>query len=256
VPGVEVITYPVDRVFYITFNNLTSGVGEPTEDPLVRQAMNYAVDRQAIIDALFNGHAQLITGFVTSANLGFDSSLEPFPYDPQRAMELLGEAGYGDGFSMGLACPIGAYTNFEQVCEAVQGYLADVGIETELELMESAAFWDLEAEKQLPPLFGDSWSETSGEALPRLIGALGGNDASFSSWSDPEIDRLMDEISVTVDDAARAELYQELQQYMLENPPFIYLYQPETFEAIRDTVRDYRPRAAEEYFLYDVWVEE
>lgn len=256
VEGVEVVTYPVDRVYYIAFNNLTSGVGEPTEDPLVRQAMNHAVDRQAIVDALFNGNAQLLTGFVTSANLGYDTSLEPYAYDPERAMELLAEAGYEDGFSMGFACPIGAYTNFEQVCEAIQGYLSDVGIETELELMESAAYWDLEAEKQLPPLFGDSWSETSGEALPRLIGALGGMDSSFSSWSDPEIDRLMDEISVTVDDATRADLYVELQQYMYENPPFIYLYQPQTFEAIRDNVQNYRPRAAEDYFLYDVFVEE
>lgn len=256
VEGVEVVTYPVDRVYYIAFNNLTSGVGEPTEDPLVRQAMNYAVDRQAIVDALFNGNAQLLTGFVTQANLGYDTSLEPYPYDPERARELLAEAGYEEGFNMGFACPVGAYTNFEQVCEAIQGYLADVGIQTELELMESAAYWDLEAEKQLPPLFGDSWSETSGEALPRLIGALGGMESSFSSWSDPEIDRLMDEISVTVDDEARADLYVELQQYMYENPPFIYLYQPQTFEAIRDTVRNYRPRAAEDYYLFDVWVEE
>ena len=254
-PGVEVITYPVDRVYYIAFNNLTGGVGEPTEDPLVRQAMNYAVDRQAIVDALFNGNAQLTTGFVTPANLGYDDTLEPYPFDPEKAMELLAEAGYPDGFSMGFACPIGAYTNFEQVCEAIQGYLSDVGIETDLELMESGAYWDLEAEKQLPPLFGDSWSETSGEALPRLIGALGGMDASFSAWSDPEIDRLLDEISVTVDDEARAELYQELQQYMYENPPFIYLYQPQTFEAIRDNVQNYKPRAAEDYYLFDVSVE-
>jgi len=256
VDGVEVITYPVDRVYYIAFNNLTSGLDQPTIDPLVRQAMNHAVDREAIIDALFEGNAQLLTGFVTAANLGYDESLAPYAYDPDRARELLVEAGYPDGFSMGFACPIGAYTNFEQVCEAIQGYLSDVGIETELELMESAAYWDLEAEKQLPPLFGDSWSETSGEALPRLIGALGGMDSSFSSWSDPEIDRLLDEISVTVDDEARAELYRELQQYMYDNPPFIYLYQPETFEAIRDNVRDYNPRAAEDYFLHETWVEE
>ncbi|MBF0200446.1 MAG: ABC transporter substrate-binding protein, partial [Desulfamplus sp.] len=57
VPGIQVIEYPVDRVFYITFNNLTSGKGLPTEHPLVRQAINYAVDMDAIIDALFDGHA-------------------------------------------------------------------------------------------------------------------------------------------------------------------------------------------------------
>lgn len=256
VENVKVVRYPVDRVYYIAFNNLTTGVGQPTEDPMVRQAMNYAVDVDAIIDALFDGYGQPSTGYVTSANWGYDESIEPFGYDPDKARDLLTEAGYPDGFEMDFACPAGAYTNFEQVCEAIQGYLGDVGIQTNLEIMESGQYWDLEAKKELPPLFGDSWSERSGEALPRLQGALGGNEASFSAWSDPEIDRLMGEISTTVDDDARADLYVELQQYMQENPPFIYLYEPVTFEAINPKVQDYRPRPAENYFLKDVWVVE
>lgn len=252
--NVQVITYPVDRVFYITFNNLSTGIGQPTEDPLVRQAMNYAVDVEAIIDALFNGFARQSTGFITPANLGYDESIEPFGYDPDRARELLAEAGYPDGFEIDFACPAGAYTNFEQVCEAVQGYLAEVGIQANLEIMESGQYWDLEAAKELPPLFGDSWSESTGEALPRLIGALGGMNASFSSWSDPEIDRLIGEIGATVNDEARAQLYVELQQYMHENPPFIYLYEPVTFEAINPRVQNYKPRAAENYYLENTWV--
>jgi peptide/nickel transport system substrate-binding protein len=256
VENVKVVRYPVDRVYYIAFNNLTTGVGQPTEDPMVRQAMNYAVDVDAIIDALFDGYGQPSTGYVTSANWGYDESIEPFGYDPDKARDLLTEAGYPDGFEMDFACPAGAYTNFEQVCEAIQGYLGDVGIQTNLEIMESGKYWDLEANKELPPLFGDSWSERSGEALPRLQGALGGNDASFSAWSDPEIDRLMGEIGTTVDDNARADLYVELQRYMQENPPFIYLYEPVTFEAINPKVQDYRPRSAENYFLKNVWVVE
>src|SRR5690606_32493182 len=110
-PNVQVSRYPVDRVYYIAFNNLTTGVGQPTEDARVRQAMNYAVDRQAIIDSLFDGYGELIHGFVVSSNLGYDDTLEPYPYDPDKARELLAEAGYPDGFSMGFACPSGAYTN-------------------------------------------------------------------------------------------------------------------------------------------------
>jgi peptide/nickel transport system substrate-binding protein len=254
--GINVFNYPVDRVYYIAFNNLTSGVGEPTEDPLVRQAMNYAVDVDAILGALFDGNGRPSTGYVTPANWGYDESIEPFGYDPDKAVELLTEAGFPDGFEMGFACPAGAYTNFEQVCEAISGYLSDVGIQTELELMESGAYWDLEAEKELPPLFGDSWSESSGEAYNRLQGALGGFDASFSAWSDPEIDRLMGEIGTTVDDDARAELYVELQGYMQENPPFIYLYEPVTFEVRSDRVQGLVPRPAENYSLKGVTVSE
>ncbi len=256
VDGVEVISYPVDRVYYIAFNNLTTGVDMPTEDPKVRQAMNYAVDVDAIIDALFAGNGRPSTGYVTPANWGYDTEIQPFGYDPDKARELLAEAGYPDGFEIDFACPSGAYTNFEQVCEAIVGYLGDVGITANLELMESGQYWDLEAKKELPPLFGDSWSETSGEAYPRLTGALGGWDASFSAWSDPEIDRLLGEIGKEMDDDARAGLYVELQRYMQENPPFIYLYEPVTFEAKSTRVKDYRPRPAENYYLKYTYIEE
>ncbi|HXF64431.1 MAG TPA: ABC transporter substrate-binding protein [Caldilineaceae bacterium] len=254
--GIEVINYPVDRVYYIAFNNMTTGVGQPTEDPKVRLAMNYAVDVQAILDALFNGYGRPATGLVSSSSFGYDPEIQPYGYDPEKAKQLLAEAGYPDGFSIDMACPAGAYTNFEQVCEAVQGYLGEIGIQVNLEIMESGAFWDLEANKQLPPLFGDSWSSTLGESLVRLNGALLGEGASYSSWSDPVIIDLLNEISVTVDEEARAELYIELQRYMQENPPFIYLYEPVTFEAIRSRVENYKPRSAEQYYLFDIDVSE
>jgi len=255
IEGLEVTNYTVDRVYYIAFNNMTTGIGQPTEDVRVRLAMNYAVDVQAIIDAIFNGYAAPATGLVTPDNWGYDSEIQPYGYDVERARELLAEAGYPDGFEMDFACPAGAYTNFEQVCEAVQGFLGEVGIVTNLSVMESGAFWDLEAKKELPPLFGDSWSATIGEALGRLNGALRGADASYSSWSDPEIIGLLDQISVTVDENARAALYVQLQRYMQENPPFIFLYQPVTFEAVSSKIKNHNPRSAEQYYLFDVDIE-
>jgi peptide/nickel transport system substrate-binding protein len=254
VEGVQIIRYPADRVFYIAFNNLTTGIGQPTEDVRVRQAMNYAVDREAIIEALFDGAASLSTGFLTPGNLGYNTDISPYPYDPDKARDLLRQAGYPDGFEMDFACPAGAYTNFEQVCEAIQGFLGEVGIRINLEIMESGRYWDLEAEKKLPPLFGDSWAERSGEGLPRLLGALGGWDANYSAWSDPVIDDYLAQIGTTIDREERAALYSELHAYMFENPPFIYLYSPETFEAIRTNVQGYYPRAAEDYFLFQTSV--
>jgi peptide/nickel transport system substrate-binding protein len=250
--GIQHNNYPVDRVYYIAFNNLTTGKGQPTESPLVRQAMNYAVDVDAIIEALFGGYAKPSIGFVTSGNLGYDKSIKPFGYDPQKAKTLLKEAGYPNGFDMEFACPVGAYTNFEQVCEAIQGYLGEVGVKAELEQMESGKYWDLESKKQLPPLFGDSWATAIGEALPRLQGALGGMNASYSSWSDPKIDDLLLAIGQTVDDEKRSDLYVELQRYMQDNPPFIYLYEPVTFEAALKRVKNYKPRSNERFFLKGV----
>jgi len=255
VEGVEVIQYPVDRIYYIAFNNLTTGVDQPTMDARVRQAMNYAVDVDAILDALFDGFGKPAAGYVSSGELGY-GVVEPFGYDPEKARELLAEAGYEDGFAMGMACPAGAYMHFEEVCEAITGYLGDVGIDISLEIMESGQYWELEANKELPPLFGDSWSTLSGEALRRLTGALGGWDAAYSSWSDPVIDDYLEQLSTTVDRETRKTLYEELQVYMQEDPPFIYLYEPVAFEAIQTRVKDYFPRPAEDYWLYETYVVE
>ena len=251
--GVRIIKYPVSRIFYIAFNNMTSGKGKPTEDPKVRQAMNYAVDVNAIIDALFKGYGKRASGYVATGEKGY-GAVEPFAYDPDKAKALLKEAGFEKGFDMEMACPAGAYGSFEEVCQAIAGYLKDVGINVNLNIMESAQYWDLEAKKELPPLFGDSWADESGESYNRMAGALGGADAPYSSWSDEKILGMLKEISTEVDPDKRTKLYEALQVYMKDNPPFIYLYEPMTFEAVRDRVQDYKPRSSEIYYLNNTWL--
>jgi peptide/nickel transport system substrate-binding protein len=215
--------------------------------------MNYAVDVTAIIDALFGGYGKRAGSFVAMGELGY-GAVAPFAYDPAKARQLLADAGYANGFSMDMACPAGAYGSFEEVCKAVAFYLQEVGISIDLEIMESTAFWDLEAKKELPPLFGDSWGSSGREAYDRLVGALGGQEASYSSWADPVVLDLLDRIGSTPDQDSRARLYEELQVYMQENPPFIYLYEPVTFEAINRRVQNYHPLGGEDYWLFDTWL--
>ncbi|MFP4179918.1 MAG: ABC transporter substrate-binding protein [Spirochaetaceae bacterium] len=253
--GVELITYPKDRVYYVTFNNMTTGVDTPIEDKLVRQAMSYAIDYDAIIDNIFNGRAERTAGFVVPGNLGYDESVEPYPYDPEKAKELLEEAGYPDGFEMEMAGPSDTYINFEDVLQAVAGYWEDIGIEIDLQFMDSGRFWDQQANRELPPLFGDSWSSSTGEAFPRLVGSVGGKDASYAAWFDQKLVDLVKEVQRTPDQEERAEVYREILKYMKEDPPFIYLYQPQAFEAVRDRVKNYEPRVSEQYYLKGVSIE-
>ncbi len=253
VPGVKVLQYQVPRIYYIAFDNISSGIGTPIENPKVRQAMNYAVDVDGILKALFAGNGKRAAGYVASSELGY-GIVPPFPYDPEKAKALLVEAGYPNGFETSMACPTGVFAAFQEVCSAIVSYLGDVGIKVDLEMMESGHFWDLMVKKELPPMAGDSWADESGEAYNRLAGALGGRSAGYSLYSDPKIDELLKQISSELDRDKRKALYEELQVYMQENPPFIYLYEPVTFEATRDRVFGYNPRPSEMLYLFTTGV--
>ena len=143
------------RTYYIAFNNMTTGKGTPIMDARVRRAMNHGMDLQAIIESVFNGQAQRVNSLIGNVQFGYDSTLPPMAYDVAKAKQLLAEAGVPNGFKVGMACPSGAYTNDKEACQAIAGSLAKIGIEVDLQIMESNRFWDLEAKKQLPPLFFD-----------------------------------------------------------------------------------------------------
>ncbi|MEX2534443.1 MAG: ABC transporter substrate-binding protein [Trueperaceae bacterium] len=254
--NVEVVTYLNDRAYYVGFKNIGNGEGSPIEDRNVRLALNYGLDRYGIIQAIFSGQAEPLPGFVVQGNLAYDEEMmQPFPYDPERAQELLAQAGYPDGFQIALSCPADGYVNINEVCLAIQRSLADIGVEINVDFRTTNSFWSEPRYGVTGPMYVDSWSSEIGEALPRLQGALvPGN--YYNTWEDERIAELIQEIEQEVDRKARAQLYQEMHRLMTEDPPFIYLYQPMIFEATRANVEGYDPRPAEEYFLKTVSLEE
>lgn len=250
---VNILSYANDRVYYVAFKNIGNGEGTPLEDPIVRQALNYAVNRPGIVNALFNGEAELIAGFTLPSNLGYDDSIDPYPYDPDMARSLLAEAGYADGFSVAMGCPTDAYPSINEVCLSIQRDLSAVGIDVSVEFKTSNAYWSEPQYGAVGPMYVDSWSSSVGEALPRLIGSLiPGN--YYNTWEDETITDYINRINTTIDRDARGALYAELQAYMYDNPPFIYLYALNLFEATSTRVEGYNPRANEGYFLKSVSV--
>lgn len=251
--NVGVITYPNDRVYYAGFKNVGNGAGTPLEDVRVRQALNYAVNSEAIIASLFNGEANMVNSFVVSSNLGYDENVPFYEYNPELAMELLAEAGYEEGFEISMGCPTDAYVNINEVCLVIQRDLGAVGVDVSVEFKTSNAYWSEPEYGSVGPIYVDSWSSAVGEGLPRLEGSLiPGN--YYTTWEDENIVNFINEIGATVDRQERADLYSELQAYMFENPPYIYLYQPNIFEAVNTRVEGYAPRANESYYLNEVSV--
>jgi peptide/nickel transport system substrate-binding protein len=111
----------------------------PLKDRRVRQALNMAVDRQAIIKNLYSGRGQLLNT-VTGKSVANTFDPGPYPYDPARAKALLAEAGYGNGFEFTLWQSIGRYVLAEETAQVIAGYLDKVGVKTKIQILEWAEY--------------------------------------------------------------------------------------------------------------------
>ncbi|MBA3871744.1 MAG: ABC transporter substrate-binding protein [Anaerolineae bacterium] len=251
VSTVKVISYQNDSLYYVGFKNVGNGVGTPLENVKVRQALNYAVNRQGIIDAIFNGGASLVSGFLLASDLGYDNAIQPYPYDPEKAKALLAEAGYEKGFSISIGCPTDAYLNINEVCLAIQRDLSAVGVDATVEFKTSNSYWSEKAYGSVGPMYVDGWASGSGEALDRLQGALDPT-GFYNTWVDTKLSDQINTLAATFDRDARAKLYKDLQKYMYDNPPFIYLYTQMIFEAVNSKVEGYSPTSTELINLTDI----
>ena len=111
-----------------------------TKDLRVRQALNYAVDRDAIIKSILQGYASPITALQSSKSFGYDPALKAYPYDPTKAKALLAEAGVKPGTPIGIDF-IGTDAVFKEVAQAVAGFFQAVGLKPELKTYETNTFY-------------------------------------------------------------------------------------------------------------------
>lgn len=196
---------------------------EPFNNPLVRQAMNYAVDVQSIVDALLSGNGVPLANVFVPNGLGYVSNLEPYPFDPERARALLEEAGFPDGFETSLDATV---TDRTDIVDAIAGQLTEVGIRTTVNRLELALFNS-----------GDYWLGTDSAAAPlrfltwrplfdphTLLSLVFSNTGFLSRHDNPTIQALIDAFAVEADPATRSEIGQALGLAMHEEPAAIYLY--------------------------------
>lgn len=240
------------RPFYVMFDNISSGRGTPIEDNRVRQAMIYAVDRQAIVDAIFLGNGVVINSLIGPVQFGHDPSIPPFPYDPEKAQQLLTEAGFPNGFEIGLACPSGAYANDVQACQAIVGYLNEAGIKTELFVREPSLHWDLQAKHEFEPMFFDGVGDRVQDPTSTLV--VLEEDNIWTAWIDEKLNELIHAGGSTVDQEKRKQVYSELQRYVQDEPPCIPLWQVHNFTGVSKNVQGYVPYSNELVIVWGVRV--
>jgi len=182
-------------------------------DRRVRLAVNHAIDRQAINQSLTLGFSRM-TGSIIPRDFEFAWSVSPYPYDPQKAKQLLTEAGYPQGFE-------GEFwtdTGFADQTEAIASYLAAVGIRMKIRSLERAAYFTQLREKKLRPLVYVA-SATYGNAATRIDAFVAaGGLYTYGSYTD--IEGLIQEQAAERDRKRREAMLQRIQQLMHERAMF------------------------------------
>jgi peptide/nickel transport system substrate-binding protein len=220
-----------------TFVRIPTDVA-PYSDPRVRQALNLAVDVQAIIDALFNGQGSQLAGLFVENGLGFDASLAPYTYDPDRAKALLVEAGYPNGFETRIA-----YAAIERsdLVEAIAGQLTEAGIKTTAERVEVATFNQQWTDPEAAPLRYVTWRPMYDPYT--LLSLVVSNTGFLSRHDNPDAQPLIDAGAVETDPAQRADIYKQLGQVLHDEPAAIYLWSLTAFYGVSTNVPAWSTRA-------------
>lgn len=255
VPQVEaqhdqtLLAIPSYRIFTIILSSLPQDKS-PVQDKRVRQAMNYAVDKKALLEGLFFGKGRLLSGqLLRHEQLGFNPAVEDYPYDPAKARALLKEAGYPDGFTVNFKFPTGRYAQDREVASAVAGMLAKVGIKTNQVSLEAGEYLNQLSNRQLGPI--------------ALTGLAPGNDPDLqmaqyaSTWrysyvQNPELDKLIDAGGLEMDPAKRAKIYQDMAVLVHDEAPVLFLYQGTDFWATTKRVTGFLPRGDQHFRLIGV----
>ncbi len=249
--GVSVHSQQTTDYYLLGLNNAR----EPFNDVRVRQALSLAIDRQEIVDSVFFGEG-LVTGPIVPTLGKWSVPPEELPfyqYDPEQAKALLAEAGYPDGFETTItASP--RFPEFTSIALVIQNQLKRVGIQATLDQVEWGTFIQKWKDRDYDTFvsYNGSGNDPDRALYPMLH--TGGSVNAFQ-YSNPEIDRLLEEARTTVDQEKRIQLYHELARAIAQEAPLIFLNTRTEYVATREIVQDFVLSPVDTYrSLRKVWL--
>ena len=220
----RVVNIPEGRLMIYPFNMAEP----PFDDVRVRQALLYGTDRAEIVDALLGAYGTMLTGPFTSVWVGFNPDVEAYPYDPERAQELLVEAGQ-EGLEFTWNITDGVFLGDREVAEALANQLREIGVTMNLQVTERAKLQEDHRSGSFQ-LTSVAWG-TRTDPDPMLQFSV----ASVEHNTDEEVKALVQQGREEVDEEARVEVYRQVHARMAEQAEWLFVYaQSETFGARAD----------------------
>jgi ABC-type transport system substrate-binding protein len=244
-PDLTVQTRPPLNVGYLAMNNNK----KPFDDPLVRQAANYAIDMQSIVDGFFGNTADVAYNPMPPTVPFFNEDEEPYGYDPEEARRLLEEAGVGDGFEATLwymPIPRPYMPDGEGIAQAMQQDLREVGIDVTLETREWGTYLEATGRGEHDmALLG--WTGDNGDPDNFLNVLLSSKNATeeeaqnIAYYQNPEVDELLNQAVSTTEESERRELYYEAQEIINSDAPWVPIAYAEPPLGFKNRVEGYLP---------------
>lgn len=215
----------------------------PLQDVRVRQAVNYAVDLDSIIANVLGGYASPLATVVIPGSLGYNEDIAPYPYDPDRARDLLAEAGYSDGVTLTFEySPAIGELYSEEVILAIASQLAEVGIDINLVSLEyGVAVQRVYGDRTANEIFRWQWKTWFDDPASILRGFYH-SEGSASFNDDPDIDEQLDYAEYLLDSAERARVYHELQAKIHGEALSLPLYNLDSLYGVSNRIAEYHPR--------------
>jgi peptide/nickel transport system substrate-binding protein len=222
---------------------------EPFDDPLVRQAVTHAINVPAIIDAFYGAQGDIASAAMAPTVPYFNDQLEPYPYDPDRARQLLAEAGMPDGFDTDLwylSVPRPYMPDGRGIAQAMQQDLEEVGINVELVTREFGTYLE-ETGRGEHSMAQLGWTGDNGDpdnflnVLLSSAAATEQNAQNIAYYKNPQVDELLNTGQTSIDDAERERVYLEAQQIIYDDAPWLPIAYTTPPVGLQRQVEGYQP---------------
>jgi peptide/nickel transport system substrate-binding protein len=225
---------------------------EPWDKREVRQAVAYAINRDAIIRAILQGHASRLDGPIGPGQVGWDPEFDKgYPYDPDKARQLLAEAGYPDGVEIDYYTPVGRYTADKQISEAIVPMLEAVGFKVNLQTPEWGTLWSSVQNGGVPFYYMGRGSVVDPSAALSQYFETGASPRI--GFSHPEVDALLQRERQTFDHDERMKVLREAMELITVEAPAHFMWRHKFAWGLAPEI-DYKPLPTTEILANAIFV--
>ncbi len=239
----RLVSTPRVGITYFTFNQNIA----PFDKVEVRQAVSMAIDRQAIVDAMYNGIAGLENGIFPKGLIGHNENLPEITYNPELAKEMLAKAGYPEGFAMEIAADASSSDTIHAVLEIIAAQLQEIGIQAEIKTYDEATWLATRKSGELGSFLA-TWTADYNDPdnfIYTFFGSLNNSKLRSMNYKDEAVIERVNKARSIIDETERIKEYQALEEKIItQDRAWTPMYAREHYFAVGENIEGFTPNWA------------